>query len=137
MVNCKQCGKEFKRKFKREIFCSVKCYAESRTEPSVKITCPVCGEVFYKKKYHIKKGVTHFCSRSCSSKSRKKYFEETRACLYCGEKFTVLSRSKKKCCCCDCAAKHRSIVKKEKELKELEREFNKLYEKYVTKLEEY
>lgn len=124
MTNCKECGKEFKQRFNREVFCSVKCYADNRKSPLVKLKCPTCGETFYKKSYHIKEGNTYFCSRQCSSRSRKLYFEEVRACLYCGEEFTVISKSKKRYCCCDCAAKGRSIEKREREFKELEKEFN-------------
>ena len=135
MANCNQCGKEFKQVFKREKFCSRKCYGDSRKGEPVKLICETCGEIFYKKKYHVKEGITRFCSKKCSQKSRKKYHEEVRACLYCGEEFTVLNKSRKRCCCCDCAAKIRSIIRREKELKKLEEDFNKLYDTYVTKVQ--
>ena len=130
MTNCKQCGKEFKQKFKREKFCSVKCYADNRKNPLVKLKCPTCDDTFYKKSYHVKEGKTYFCSRQCSSRSRKIHFEEVRACLYCGEEFTVLSKSKKRCCCCDCAAKIRSKNKNEKD-------FNQVYYNYVKRVDEH
>lgn len=137
MVNCEQCGKEFKQKFKREKYCSRGCYAKSRTKPLTKLVCPTCGEDFYKKGSHIKEGKIYFCSRSCSSKSRKIYFDEIRACKYCGEKFTVKSKSTKRYCCCDCAAKGLAQEKKEKKLLVLEREFEIFYNEYLDILSEY
>ena len=50
---------------------------------------------FYRKGSSLKQDKTYFCSRSCSSKSRRVYPMEVRACLECGEEFTVISKSKK------------------------------------------
>ena len=144
MTNCIQCGKEFKQKFKREKFCSTNCYAKYRKKPLTKLTCPICKEDFYRKGSSLKQDKTYFCSRSCSSKSRRVYPMEVRACLECGEEFTVISKSKKRCCCCDCAAKIRSkehfqkkLIELEKELNVLDIEFDLIYNDYVINLSEY
>lgn len=51
MVNCEQCGREFKQRFGKERFCSKSCWAKSREAEKIKMTCPTCGDEFEVKSF--------------------------------------------------------------------------------------
>lgn len=44
VVQCKQCGINFKQRFGREKYCSRDCYHESRVLPPITLTCKECGK---------------------------------------------------------------------------------------------
>jgi len=91
---CFQCRKSFHRTYygkTEKLFCSRKCFAEYRKEKSIiYVICPVCGEVFSRASYNIKKESSQlYCSRKCAvigkNKARKSFYptkEHRRAAEY-------------------------------------------------------
>lgn len=119
MVNCEQCGREFKQRFGKERFCSRGCWAKSREAEKIKMICPTCGDEFEVKSFLVKEGKKNFCSRECYVKSRKIHKYEERICEYCGETFEVYSKTKKRYCDVSCSNRHRFQLKREEEFNEL------------------
>jgi len=72
ILNCKICGKKFKRPlchmlFKNQ-FCSQRCYQENKKQALRKgryFNCLHCNNQFYRKPFDIKNGNNKFCSRNC------------------------------------------------------------------------
>lgn len=72
---CKNCGKEYRAKTIRSMFCSEECRREADKERKriryganrEKKVCPECGRTF-----ETKRSTSNFCSRSCSIKFAEK-----------------------------------------------------------------
>ena len=71
---CEYCGKEFKTTHSEQKCCSRKCDSKKRSIEKVKLKCPICGKIFFKKASDIKnvKG-TPCCSLECSKINGRKY----------------------------------------------------------------
>jgi len=88
-VKCKQCEKEFHInpsviKIGGGKFCSRKCQGLGKIT-SLKISCNVCGRLFYIKKSRFKNA--KYCSVQCLSKFNNKQVK--RICKICGKEFSV------------------------------------------------
>jgi len=96
---CKNCGKSFKSspsqvKLGGGIYCSRKCYYESRSTPKV---CIYCGETFYLGKKHRNNGINKFCSNKCHNLFMHDQQVEF-TCEQCGIRFLdSASRNRKFC----------------------------------------
>ena len=64
---CKQSFRAVKdTKTRKQIYCSLECWQKSRANPIIKMTCPVCGKVFYNRN-----GRKKYCSHECYAKELK------------------------------------------------------------------
>ncbi len=72
---CKNCGKEYRAKTRRSMFCSEECRREADKErkrirygaTKEERVCPECGRTF-----ETKRNTSNFCSRACSIKFAEK-----------------------------------------------------------------
>lgn len=72
---CKNCGKEYRAKTRRSMFCSEQCRREADKERKrerygatrEERVCPECGRTF-----ETKRSTSNFCSRACSVKFAEK-----------------------------------------------------------------
>lgn len=72
---CKNCGKEYRAKTRRSMFCSEQCRREADKERKrlrygatrEERVCPECGRTF-----ETKRSTSNFCSRACSIKFAEK-----------------------------------------------------------------
>lgn len=80
---CPICNNNFKtgRSDSSKIYCSLKCFGQSYAEKKDSRTCPECGDTFQS----VKSRKTTFCSRKCSSRSRRK--RVVKCCQFCGKDF--------------------------------------------------
>lgn len=80
--NCETCGAEFETiKSRHKKYCSLKCYAQSRTVDKEEKACEFCGGI-----YEVRVGsevgeARRFCSMSCSAKFRADNTGKSRPCL--------------------------------------------------------
>jgi len=88
-VNCRTCGKSFRRDCADQVYCSKACYGVSRRKPGssplVRLnTCLSCGAP-------VPKTGTKYCSRSCAARGRVQYDDAARErqCAHCGRTFLV------------------------------------------------
>lgn len=68
---CKNCGENFKAKYRTAVFCSDGCgerYRGKRKRPSYTRKCVSCGEIFTKTKYKQSAKESETCSTSCGAK---------------------------------------------------------------------
>lgn len=103
---------------------------KNRTRP-ITLMCKECGEEFNVCNYE--KDTRKFCSRTCASRNYHRttivHTVKETACEYCGDKFTQKSyprKPDKRYCCSDCANKHREILKREREIAQLEKDFQEV-----------
>jgi predicted nucleic acid-binding Zn ribbon protein len=95
---CKNCGEHFKSppsQIKRGggIYCSRKCYYESKSTPKI---CIYCGKTFYLGRKHRNNGINKFCSNECHALFSRQQVEFI--CEQCGSKFfDTISRDRKFC----------------------------------------
>lgn len=79
---CPICGKEFKTKYRKQVFCSHSCVGVSQRKRKI-LTCDYCGEKFCKVYSQIKRYEKHFCSNKCRYLANKKkdkiYYENNYA----------------------------------------------------------
>lgn len=83
IVNCDNCGKEFKiteNQYNRTLhhFCNKECFNKYTKRNQVKCICPICGSEFYRKKSQIdnmKDSSNATCSKECSYKLRKTLYK--------------------------------------------------------------
>ena len=82
---CKNCGKEYRAKTRRSMFCCEECRREADKERKriqygavrEKRVCPECGRTF-----ETTRKTSNFCSRACSVK----FLREKGTCYLCGGK---------------------------------------------------
>lgn len=106
---CLTCNREFfdavrPRRPKSPKYCSRKCYFARPNKPKRRIftkVCELCGSIFYNVRQNAR-----FCSRQCSSKSRRK--DKPRTCEYCSKKFYVQPSHADRFCSWDCYNKARN-----------------------------
>lgn len=136
---CQNCGKEFKKKTKNQIYCSKKCGDKIRHERYYKhteyiLTCKTCGKKFKSNRKNVK-----YCSSECrnklnvyicercgkkfKAKNKRKYCSDEcrkkpilkKKCAYCGNEFTTKKEEQKycsiKCCGLDQRKSHEEFMK--------------------------
>ena len=81
-VNCKHCGVEFKQKQNVEMFCSRKCFSDSRKGVERVYNCGYCGKEIIATKRRPRK----YCNRECYSKAMVKPLIKL-VCEGCGDTF--------------------------------------------------
>lgn len=103
MKKCKFCGKEFKPRFGREVYCCRKCYFDNIKSRRIKTKCKQCGKDIEFIKSVFRGHGEHCCSKACLSKSMTIHYIETRVCAYCKEEYQMTTKRKTRYCCTDCA----------------------------------
>ena len=103
---CPQCQREFScTKSQERKFCSHECYIQSR-RTGKNIQCDNCGEIFYRRQYHIdrqqKKGQNSFCSLKCQKAYMHKQTHEMRVCEICASEFETSKLSTQRFCSDKC-----------------------------------
>ena len=88
---CKQCGKTFIGKSKKQIFCSPECQhkAQRKIKEKQKIKCKYCGNEFTPDKHH-----QFYCSDECKETARKKRYNKKhphvkKYCKICGKSISA------------------------------------------------
>ncbi|MBR1645718.1 MAG: HNH endonuclease [Selenomonadaceae bacterium] len=94
--HCAVCGKEFKSRRGKLVYCSAECRrsAEKTRATKTKI-CEMCGKEF------STTSDARFCSRKCVGESLKK--QETKICPICGKTFSDIVSNHRKYCSVECA----------------------------------
>lgn len=124
-VNCKQCGVKFDQKQNVEVFCSRKCYTESRRGTKRVYKCAHCGEEIVT----TRKRPRRFCNRDCYSKYMTKPLIELK-CEGCGDTFFSRANSTRrynKFCGRECSLIHLSKVRYGKIVKKGELNLKKVF----------
>ena len=97
MLECRECGKTFQRKYGRQLSCSNECKLKWLNRPKV-ANCVVCGNRFEKRA-----GNQIACSKDCMSK--RLYQAQERSCSICGKTFQRKGHTKT--CSGECSGKLR------------------------------
>ena len=124
-VNCKHCGVEFKQKQNVEMFCSRKCFSDSRKGVERVYNCGYCGKEIIATKRRPRK----YCNRDCYSKAMVKPLIKL-VCEGCGDTFFAKPNSTRrynKFCGRECSLINLSRVKYGKILKKGDLNLKKVF----------